>query len=138
MDREELKAILDTVIPINYHLFEIEKDNKLSIKIIVENEGLEFKYGRAYYQLTISEKRKGEVISLKKKIIAIDKHKKKAFIDEEARALVGTPDTVISAKEPFVPAPNIMENYYIFIQSKSWKRVPKKCFLIYLTTIDDD
>ena len=138
MDREELKAILDTVIPINYHLFEIEKDNKLSIKIIVENEGLEFKYGRAYYQLTISEKRKGEVISLKKKIIVIDKHKKKAFIDEEARALVGTPDTVISAKEPFVPAPNIMENYYIFIQSKSWKRVPKKCFLIYLTTIDDD
>ncbi|NHJ22590.1 MAG: hypothetical protein EAX91_16710 [Candidatus Lokiarchaeota archaeon] len=138
MEREELKAILDTIIPINYHLFEIEKDNKLSIKEIVENEGYEFKYGRAYYQLTISEKKKGEVISLKKKIIAIDKHKKKAFIDEEARVLVGTPDTVISAKKPFVPAQNIMKNYLIFIQSKSWKRVPKKCFLIYLTTIDDD
>ena len=138
MDREELKEILEPIIPINYHLFEIEKDNKLSIKKIVENEGFEFKYGRAYYQLTISEKKKGEVISLKKKIIAIDKHKKEAFIDEEARALVGTPDTVISAKKPFVPAQNIMENYLIFIQSKSWKRVPKKCFLIYLTTIEDD
>lgn len=135
MDREELKTILDTIIPVNYHLFEIENDNKLSIKEIVENKGFEFKYGRAYYQFT---KKKGEVISLKKKIIIIDKSKKEVFIDEEARALVGTPDTVISAKKPFVPAQNIMENYLIFIQSKSWKRVLKKCFLIYLTTIDDD
>jgi len=135
MDREELKTILDTIIPVNYHLFEIENDNKLSIKEIVENKGFEFKYGRAYYQFT---KKKGEVISLKKKIIIIDKSKKEVFIDEEARTLVGTPDTVISAKRPFVPAQNIMENYLIFIQSKSWKRVLKKCFLIYLTTIDDD
>jgi len=138
MEREELKAILDSIIPDNYHLFEIEKNNELSIKQIVENEGFEFRYGRAYYQFMLKKNKKGEVISLKKKIIAIDIHKKKAFIDEEARALIGAPDTVESAKKPFLPTKGIMENYLIFIQSKTWKRVPENCFVIYITSNENN
>ena len=67
-----------------------------------------------------------------KKIIAIDKETKKVFLDGKARAIIGTPDTVETAKKPYIPTDNISENYLIFIQSKSWKRVPKNCFLIYL------
>lgn len=142
MDREELNTILDTIVPANYHLFEIEKDNKLSIKQIVENEGFDFKYGHAYYQFKIHENKKGvvkgEVISLSKKIIAIDKETKKVFLDGKARAIIGTPDTVETAKKSFIPTDDIRENYLIFIQSKSWKRVPKECFLIYLNFNNDD
>ncbi|MFX0077283.1 MAG: hypothetical protein ACFE96_17720 [Candidatus Hermodarchaeota archaeon] len=132
MDRKELKAILDPIIPGEYLLFEFDDDNELSVKQIVENEGFDFKYGRAYYQFKICKNKKGEVISLSKKIIAIDKETKKVFLDEEARAIIGTPDTVETAKKSYIPPDNIRENYLIFIQSKSWKRVPKKCFLIYL------
>lgn len=60
------------------------------------------------------------------------------FLDEEARALIGTPDTVESAKKSFIPAQNIMKNYLIFIQSKTWKRIPKNCFVIYLTSNEND
>ena len=136
MDKKELKAILDPIIPGNYLLFEFDKDNELSVKQIVENEGLDLKFGNAYYQYKIRKTKKGavrgEVISLSKKIIAIDKETKKVFLDEEARAIIGTPDTVESAKKPYIPTENIRENYLIFIQSKSWKRVPEQCFLIYL------
>ena len=136
-----MKAILDPIIRGNYLLFEFDKDNELSVKQIVENEGLDFKYGRAYYQFKIHKNKKGvvkgEVISLNKKIIAIDKEKKKVLLDEEARAIIGTPDTVETAKKPYIPTDNIRENYLIFIQSKSWKRVPKKSFLIYLTSDDE-
>ena len=136
MDKKELKAILDPIMPCNYLLFEFDKNNELSVKQIVENEGLDFKYGHTYYQFKIHKNKKGvvkgEVISLSKKIITIDKEKKKVFLDEEARAIIGTPDTVETAKKPFIPADKIRENYLIFIQSKSWKRVPKSCFLIYL------
>lgn len=142
MDKEELKAILDPVISGKYHLFEIEENNKLSIKQIVENKGFEFRYGRAYYQFRIKKNKKreekGEVISLKKKIIIINREQKKVFLDEEARALIGTPDTVESAKKPFIPTQNIMKNYLIFIQSKTWKRVPENCFVIYLTSNEND
>ncbi len=135
MDKKELKAILDPIIPGNYLLFEFDK-NELSVKQIVENEGLDLKFGNAYYQYKIRKTKKGlvrgEVISLSKKIIAIDKETKKVFLDEEARATIGTPDTVETAKKPYIPTDKIRENYLIFIQSKSWKRVPKKCFLIYL------
>jgi len=141
MDKKEMKAILDPIIRGNYLLFEFDKDNELSVKQIVENEGLDFKYGRAYYQFKIHKNKKGvvkgEVISLNKKIIAIDKEKKKVLLDEEARAIIGTPDTVETAKKPYIPTDNIRENYLIFIQSKSWKRVPKKSFLIYLTSDDE-
>ena len=136
MDKKELKAILDPIIPCNYLLFEFDKDNELSVKEIVENEGLDLKFGNAYYQFKIRKTKKGvgkgEVISLSKKIITIDKEKKKVFFDEKARAIIGTPDTIETAKKPYIPTDNIRENYLIFIQSKSWKRVPKKCFLIYL------
>jgi hypothetical protein len=136
MDKKELKAILDPIIPGNYLLFEFDKDNELAVKQIVENEGFDFKYGRAYYQIKIHKNKKGvvkgEVISLSKKIIVIDKEKKKVFLDEEARTIIGTPDTVETAKKPYIPTDNIRENYLIFIQSKSWKRVPKNSFLIYL------
>ena len=136
MDKKELKAILDPVIPGNYLLFEFDQDNELSVKQIVENEGLDFKYGRAYYQFKLHKNKKGvvkgEVISLSKKIIGIDKETKKVFWDEEARAIIRTPDTLETAKNPYIPPDNIRENYLIFIQSKSWKRVPKTCFLIYL------
>ena len=141
MDKKELRAILDPVISGKYLVFEFDKDNELPVKQIVENEGLEFKYGRAYYQYKVKKTRKGvekgEVVSLSKKIIAIDLEQKQVFLDEEARPIIGTPDTVETAKKQFIPPERIRNKYLIFIQSKTWKRVPKNCFLIYLISAND-
>jgi len=141
MDKKELRAILDPVISNKFLVFEFDEHNELSIKQNIENEGLEFKYGRAYYQFKVKKTRKGiekgEVISLSKKIIVIDKEDNKVFLDDEARAIIGTHETAETAKKQFIPTENIRKNYLIFIQSKTWKRVPKSCFLIYLISPND-
>ena len=53
MDKEELKAILDPVISGKYHLFEIEENNKLSIKQIVENNECGVLYSKSKYCLIV-------------------------------------------------------------------------------------
>lgn len=77
MDKEELRGILNPIISVMYLVFEFDEHNRLSMKQIIEKEGLEFKYGHGYYQFKIKKNKKGvikgEVISLSKKIIVIDR-----------------------------------------------------------------
>jgi hypothetical protein len=82
------------------------------IKHWVEKEaGHPYRTGRCYYELTKSEK-----IQPQKRILVLEKKTKKVYGGQDARALLGLPDSEIRVRPDFNP------DYAIFVQSTSVNR----------------
>lgn len=84
---------------------------KVQIREFVTSNGFPYVTGRAFYQLSKTEK-----IQPQKQIAVVDKTTAKVYTGPEARALVGLPDMHVSVK------PDYNKDYDIFVQSTSVNR----------------
>ena len=90
----------------------MEVDVNQSIREFVENNGLTFKKGRGFYQLT-----KTETIQEYKEIVLRDNHTSDLYSGEKARELLGLPRSGSVRTRPVVP-----RGYTVFVQSTSYNR----------------
>lgn len=84
---------------------------KVQIRDFVTQNGFPYVTGRAFYQLSKTEK-----IQPQKQIAVVDKTTAKVYTGPEARALVGLPDIHVSVK------PDYNKDYDIYVQSTSVNR----------------
>ena len=87
-------------------------DTDQSIRDFVEDNGLTFKKGRGFYQLT-----KTETIQEYKEIVLRDDHTSDLYSGEKARELLGLPRSGSIRTRPVVP-----HGYTAFVQSTSYNR----------------
>ena len=90
----------------------MEVDVNQSIREFVENNGLTFKKGRGFYQLT-----KTETIQEYKEIVLRDNHTSDLYSGEKARELLSLPRSGSVRTRPVVP-----RGYTVFVQSTSYNR----------------
>lgn len=95
-----------SLIPVN------SSEHRARIDDFVFDHGRQYVKGKAYYQLTKTEK-----IQPQKHIIVVDKASGKAYTGDEARDLIGLPNRHISVKPDYNP------DYDIFVQSTSYNRL---------------
>jgi len=93
----------------NYKLLDI--DGSYAIRDFVESQGLPYRLGVAFYQLT-----KTESIQPQKNIAIKEKKTNKVFTGANARAMLGLPDMEVRVKPDFNP------DYDVFVQSTSVNR----------------
>jgi hypothetical protein len=108
-----------------FQVLEVNKDIK--IKDFIKENGIEFKSGRGFYQLT-----KSENIGQYKEIILINKVNGDIFNGDNVRNILNlSPQTKSKGKNEKLNF-TYLEKYDIFIQSKSYNRsLPKGTKLLY-------
>lgn len=97
--------------PSKYQILDVDK--QMSIKAFVQENGLQFKTGRGFYQFT-----KPEQISAKKQIVLQKKTTGELFEGNSARRIAG----ITSANATHKVAPSDIPDYYAFVQSTSYNR----------------
>lgn len=103
-------ADLRTVEPGRFQVLEVDKD--APIKVFVQENGLNFKTGRGFYEFT-----KTETIQARKEIVLMDKNTGDLFEGVAAREMLGLPEgTTLRIK------PSNLEKYVVFVQSTSYNR----------------
>ncbi|MER3494407.1 MAG: hypothetical protein C4323_20370 [Mastigocladus sp. ERB_26_2] len=103
-------ADLRAVPPGRFQVLEVDKD--ISIKVFVEENNLNFKVGRGFYEFT-----KTETIQGHKEIILMDRTTGDLFEGEAAREMLGLPvGATVRIK------PSNLEKYVVFVQSTSANR----------------
>jgi len=90
----------------------LDVDHDCSIKEFVQQNGLNFKVGRGFYEFT-----KSETVQGYKEIILQDKSTGEFFEGSYARELLGLP-----AGEKMRISPKSLDKYLVFIQSTSYNR----------------
>lgn len=101
---------LEAVPPGRFQVMEVDTDQ--SIRDFVEYNGLTFKKGRGFYQLT-----KTETIQEYKEIVLRENHTDDLYSGEKARELLGLPRSGSVRARPVVP-----HGYTAFVQSTSYNR----------------
>ena len=101
---------LEAVPPGRFQVMEV--DNDQSIRNFVEDNGLTFKKGRGFYQLT-----KTETIQDYKEVVLRENITGDLYSGEKARELLGLPRTGSTRTRPVVP-----KGYTAFVQSTSVNR----------------
>jgi hypothetical protein len=94
----------------HFNIYQVEDD--YAIQDFVIEQGLTFKKGQGYYELT-----KPEIIKGKKSFLLIDKLDGEIWENDEARAQIGVP-----SNESVKINDNHLNNYKIFVQSSSSNR----------------
>ena len=89
--------------------------DKIQIRQLVKDKGLEFKTGRGFYQFT-----KPENISMKKEIVLAHRKTGEMYTGESARMLLGVTDAAYEMKKRIKPSDYM--DFDIFVQSTSYNR----------------
>lgn len=109
------KVDLNAVPPGRFQVLKVEAmdGKKIPIKAFVEQQGLAFKAGRGFYELT-----KSELVQGTKEIILQNRKTGDFFSGPKAREMIGLPltDTDVRIK------PVALEEFRVFIQSTSYNR----------------
>ena len=133
---DEAKYIpnLDGLVPVptsRFQLFEIPYGSKVAIKKFIQEQGIEFKIGRGFYELT-----KPEDIQQYKEIILQDIATGDFFNGSEVRQLLDLLPQIIGGKgegttQRINPRTYNLKNYRVFVQSTSVNRalIPETHFL---------
>jgi len=117
---EMASADLRAVPPGRFQILDIDKD--VPIKNFVQENGLNFKVGRGFYEFT-----KTETIQGHKEIVLMDRSTGDLFEGESARDLLGLP-----MGETLRIRPANLEKYVVFVQSTSANRkLMKKTRFLY-------
>lgn len=111
VNKATVTQTLQTLTKKDYSLVPVQVRSE--IRKFVESQGLTYKAGMAYYQLT-----KAELIQARKQIVVVDKATDKAYAGSEARHLVGLPDG-----KPTRVKPEDNPKYEVYVQSTSVNRV---------------
>lgn len=115
VNSQSVKAALVPLATDSYQILHVSNNSVMrnkEIKAWVEKEaGHRYTTGRAFYELTKSEK-----IQPQKKILVMEKKTKKMYGGQEARDLIGLPDSEVRVKPDFNP------DYSVFPQSTSVNR----------------
>lgn len=101
---------LAAVLPGRFQMLLVDHD--VSIRQFVEENGLEFKKGRGFYQFT-----KAELIQEKKEVVLCDKLTGDMFTGEKAREMIG-----LRPSERARVKPAHLALYNMFVQSTSYNR----------------
>jgi hypothetical protein len=94
----------------------IHVDGDATIRDFVEDQGLQFRTGRGFYEFTKSVK-----VQANKEVVLQDKNTGDFFTGRQARLLLGLPDGVEARIKPDVMR-SIKDQYRAFIQSNSYNR----------------
>src|SRR5262249_50783493 len=103
-------ADLKAVPPGRFQVLDVDADTP--IKKYVEDNGLNFKKGRGFYEFT-----KAETIQGYKEIILMDRVTGDMFAGERAREMLG-----LSPGETAKIRPTVLDKYVVFVQSTSANR----------------
>ena len=99
-----------------FQTLDVDSDiDKIQIRTLVKDKGLDFKTGRGFYQFT-----KPENISMKKEIVLAHKKTGKMYTGESARMLLGVTDAAYEMKKRIKPSDYM--DFDIFVQSTSYNR----------------
>lgn len=104
---------LDVVPFGRFQILRVDRD--ASIRGFVEDNGLEFKKGRGFYEFT-----KTELIQEKKEVVLRDKVTGDIFSGAKAREMIGLPFGERAKVKPVY-----LEKFTVFVQSTSYNRVLK-------------
>jgi hypothetical protein len=104
------EAELQAVPPGRFQVLDVDED--ATIRDFVEDNGLNFKPGRGFYEFT-----KTETIQGHKDIILMDRDTGDMFEGEKAREMLGLPEG-----ETARIGPADLEKYVVFVQSTSYNR----------------
>lgn len=124
--REDVKNVLRDVTN-DVAVLSVKKDSQ--VRPFIEEQGLEFKKGNAFYQLL--ERKEGHKVQKYKEVMIREKYsknkkKKKIYSGSAARQLLGLPDHEVKVR------PGDHGDWDIFIQSTSVNRkLPKGSTLLY-------
>jgi hypothetical protein len=94
-----------------YHLLDVNPGDPVVIKEFTWKAGIPYELGKAYYQLTKSEK-----IQPQKHICVMEKKTKKVYAGSYARDLLGLPATEVKV------SPQTNPEFDVFVQSTSINR----------------
>lgn len=134
---------LDPVPNSRFQVFEIPNDGKVAIKSFVQEQGITFKIGRGFYELT-----KPEDVQQYKEVILQDMATGDFFNGADARNILGLAPQIEGSRgsgttERIVPSRKDFKHYRVFIQSTSVNRalIPGTHFLYEVpdwdVTLDD-
>lgn len=117
----------DGLIPVTEGRFQsLTVDKEQSIKEFILEQGISFKTGRGFYELTKSEK-----VGLNKEILLYEKETGKIFSGPQVREMLrlSPQENIRGVNETLKPV--LLEKYKVFIQSTSYNRklVSNTCLL---------
>jgi len=102
---------LEAVEPGRFQVLDI--DEKISIKVFAESQGLIFKKGKGFYEFNKPEK-----ISLKKEVVMQHKETGDFYTGDKAREMLG----IDEHSADFKLEPTDFKQYRVFVQSTSYNR----------------
>jgi hypothetical protein len=111
LTKDKVTAALKPLPKGHYHLVEIGASDPVVIKDFVWRLGIPYELGKAYYQLSKTEK-----IQPQKNICVVDKKTKKVYAGAQARDILGLPSMEVKV------SPQQNPDYLVFVQSTSVNR----------------